>query len=87
MTDRAADLPTAAENERPVRRRQPFFHSVAFRRGVVLVTLVLLWQLAADFTANPLLPLAYHDVKSGTPAAKSIPVLVRPEPPRLNPGS
>jgi molybdopterin-dependent oxidoreductase alpha subunit len=36
---------------------------------------------------NPLLPLAYHDVKSGTPAAKSIPVLVRPEPPRLNPGS
>jgi formate dehydrogenase major subunit len=36
---------------------------------------------------NPLLPLAYHDLKSGTPAAKSIPVLVRPEPPRLNPGS
>jgi molybdopterin-dependent oxidoreductase alpha subunit len=28
---------------------------------------------------NPLLPLAYHDLKSGTPAAKSIPVLVRPE--------
>ena len=28
--------------------------------------------------ANPLLPLAWHDVKSGTPAAKSIPVLVRP---------
>jgi molybdopterin-dependent oxidoreductase alpha subunit len=27
---------------------------------------------------NPLLPLAYHDLKSGTPAAKSIPVLVRP---------
>jgi molybdopterin-dependent oxidoreductase alpha subunit len=27
--------------------------------------------------ANPLLPLDYHDVKSGTPAAKSIPVLVR----------
>jgi len=26
---------------------------------------------------NPLLPLAYHDVKSGTPAAKSIPVIVR----------
>ena len=26
---------------------------------------------------NPLLPLAYHDIKSGTPAAKSIPVLVR----------
>jgi hypothetical protein len=36
---------------------------------------------------NPLLPLAFHDVKSGTPAAKSIPVLVRPEPPQLNPGS
>jgi molybdopterin-dependent oxidoreductase alpha subunit len=27
---------------------------------------------------NPLLPLAYHDKQSGTPAAKSIPVLVRP---------
>ena len=35
---------------------------------------------------NPLLPLAYHDLKSGTPAAKSIPVLVRPEPSPLNPG-
>jgi molybdopterin-dependent oxidoreductase alpha subunit len=29
---------------------------------------------------NPLLPLAHHDVKSGTPAAKSIPVLVRLQP-------
>jgi len=28
---------------------------------------------------NPLLPLAYHDVKSKTPAAKSIPVVVRPQ--------
>jgi formate dehydrogenase major subunit len=36
---------------------------------------------------NPLLPLAYHDLKSGTPAAKSIPVLVRPQPPQLNPGT
>jgi formate dehydrogenase major subunit len=27
--------------------------------------------------ANPLLPLAHHDIKSKTPAAKSIPVLVR----------
>jgi molybdopterin-dependent oxidoreductase alpha subunit len=35
---------------------------------------------------NPLLPLAYHDLKSGTPAAKSIPVLVRPQPPELNTG-
>ncbi len=26
---------------------------------------------------NPLLPLAYHDLKSKTPAAKSIPVVVR----------
>ncbi len=34
---------------------------------------------------NPLLPLAYHDVKSGTPAAKSIPVLVRLQP-QLNTG-
>jgi formate dehydrogenase major subunit len=29
---------------------------------------------------NPLLPIAYHDVKSGTPAAKSIPVIVRLQP-------
>jgi molybdopterin-dependent oxidoreductase alpha subunit len=28
--------------------------------------------------ANPLLPLAWHDLQSGTPAAKSIPVLIRP---------
>jgi formate dehydrogenase major subunit len=35
---------------------------------------------------NPLLPLAYHDLKSGTPAAKSIPVLVRAQPPQLNLG-
>jgi anaerobic selenocysteine-containing dehydrogenase len=28
---------------------------------------------------NALLPLAYHDLKSKTPAAKSIPVLVRPQ--------
>jgi NitT/TauT family transport system permease protein len=55
MTDQAADLPAAAGNEQPARRRQPFFHSVAFRRGIVLVTLALLWQIAADFTANPLL--------------------------------
>ena len=27
--------------------------------------------------ANPLLALAHHDAKSGTPAAKSIPVTVR----------
>jgi formate dehydrogenase major subunit len=35
---------------------------------------------------NPLLPLAFHDVKSGTPAAKSIPVLVRPQAPQSHPG-
>ena len=35
---------------------------------------------------NPLLPLAYHDLRSGTPAAKSIPVLVRPQPPQLASG-
>jgi anaerobic selenocysteine-containing dehydrogenase len=28
---------------------------------------------------NPLLPLAHHDAKSKTPAAKSIPVVVRPQ--------
>jgi anaerobic selenocysteine-containing dehydrogenase len=28
---------------------------------------------------NPLLPLNFHDVQSKTPAAKSIPVLIRPE--------
>jgi anaerobic selenocysteine-containing dehydrogenase len=36
---------------------------------------------------NPLLPLAYHDPKSGTPAAKSIPVVVRRQPPQLPAGS
>jgi hypothetical protein len=35
---------------------------------------------------NPLLPLAYHDLKSGTPAAKSIPVLVRLQVPQLASG-
>jgi molybdopterin-dependent oxidoreductase alpha subunit len=35
---------------------------------------------------NPLLPLAFHDVKSGTPAAKSIPVLVRLQAPAANAG-
>src|SRR6516164_8795398 len=35
---------------------------------------------------NPLLPLAFHDVKSGTPAAKSIPVLVRQQAPQPNSG-
>ena len=35
---------------------------------------------------NPLLPLAYHDLKSGTPAAKSIPVLVRAQPAQLSSG-
>ena len=35
---------------------------------------------------NPLLPVAYHDVKSGTPAAKSIPVLVRPQSAPLDTG-
>jgi hypothetical protein len=28
---------------------------------------------------NPLLPLAHHDAKSKIPAAKSIPVVVRPQ--------
>lgn len=36
---------------------------------------------------NPLLPLAYHDLKSGTPAAKSIPVLVRLQAPQLASGA
>jgi formate dehydrogenase major subunit len=36
---------------------------------------------------NPLLPLAYHDLKSGTPAAKSIPVLVRAQSAQLDPGA
>ncbi len=36
---------------------------------------------------NPLLPLAFHDQKSGTPAAKSIPVLVRPQTPQPDPGA
>lgn len=33
---------------------------------------------------NPLLPLSFHDVKSGTPAAKSIPVIVRRQNPISN---
>jgi formate dehydrogenase major subunit len=33
---------------------------------------------------NPLLPLAFHDRKSGTPAAKSIPVLVRRQAPQTS---
>jgi len=35
---------------------------------------------------NPLLPLAFYDVKSGTPAAKSIPVVVRHQASALNTG-
>jgi anaerobic selenocysteine-containing dehydrogenase len=35
---------------------------------------------------NPLLPLTFHDEKSGTPAAKSIPVLVRHQTPQPNSG-
>jgi hypothetical protein len=37
-----------------------------------------IWQRLLPET-DPLLPLAYHDAKSKTPAAKSIPVLVRPQ--------
>lgn len=55
MTDQAAELPAIAENRPASRRRRPFIHSVAFRRGIVLVALALLWQVAADFAANPLL--------------------------------
>jgi formate dehydrogenase major subunit len=36
---------------------------------------------------NPLLPLTFHDVKSGTPAAKSIPVLVRHQTPAASTGA
>jgi len=36
---------------------------------------------------NSLLPLAFHDLKSGTPAAKSIPVLVRLQAPQRDPGA
>jgi formate dehydrogenase major subunit len=55
------------------------------------------WAKAHDIAAgsigayypetNPLLPLAYHDLKSGTPAAKSIPVLVRLQAPQLAAGA
>ncbi len=56
MTDQTADLPAAAGNERLSQRsRQALVNSAGFRRGVVLVVLALLWQIAADFTANPLL--------------------------------
>jgi anaerobic selenocysteine-containing dehydrogenase len=33
---------------------------------------------------NPLLPLAHHDAKSGTPAAKSIPVVIRVQAPQTS---
>jgi NitT/TauT family transport system permease protein len=55
MTDQAADLPAAAESVPFARRRLAFIHSVAFRRATVLVALALIWQIAADWTANPLL--------------------------------
>jgi NitT/TauT family transport system permease protein len=55
MTDQTADLPSMAESERLSRPRRPFIHSVAFRRGIVLIALALLWQIAAGFAANPLL--------------------------------
>jgi NitT/TauT family transport system permease protein len=56
MTDQAARL-SAVTGAAPasVRRFTSFVRSVAFRRGVVLVALALLWQIAADLAANPLL--------------------------------
>lgn len=54
MTDQTADFPATTENTQPSRRRA-LIHSVAFRRGIVLAALALLWQIAADYTANPLL--------------------------------
>jgi NitT/TauT family transport system permease protein len=55
MTDQTADLPVVADTQPLSRPRRPFIHSVAFRRGIVLGVLALLWQVTADFTANPLL--------------------------------
>jgi len=55
MTDRTADLPRATEDMRPLRARKGLLQSVAFRRSAVLLALALLWQIAADWAANPLL--------------------------------
>ena len=55
MTDQAARLPVARIRPSSARCFTSFVRSVAFRRGVVLVALALLWQIAADFAANPLL--------------------------------
>lgn len=55
MTDQTADFRGASENARPSRARNALLHSVAFRRGTVLIAFALLWQIAAGWTANPLL--------------------------------
>ena len=55
MTDQTADFPRATEDTQPLGVRNALLRSIAFRRGAVLVALALLWQLAADWTSNPLL--------------------------------
>jgi hypothetical protein len=49
----------------------------ASRRGPTPPRRVRLAQYYPE--TDPLLPLSHHDLKSKTPAAKSIPVLVRPQ--------
>jgi NitT/TauT family transport system permease protein len=58
VTDQTAELST--QGVAPAVRRQPqrvpkFLRSTGFRRAVVLVTLAVLWQIAAGFAASPIL--------------------------------
>ncbi|MFH0302034.1 ABC transporter permease, partial [Bradyrhizobium sp. 31Argb] len=56
MTDGAADLPVTRGAQPLARRRLlALTRSAAFRRGVVLAGLALLWQIAATVAASPLL--------------------------------
>jgi NitT/TauT family transport system permease protein len=56
MTEQTIDVPTAREPRSLVQRQSgSLARSIAVRRGIVLVGLALIWQIAANLTANPLL--------------------------------
>ena len=56
MTDEVADI-SSAPRVRPVQRSRlsALARSSAFKRGIVLIALALLWQIAATLAASPLL--------------------------------
>ena len=56
MTDEVADI-SSAPSVRPVQRSRlsALARSSAFKRGIVLIALALLWQIAATLAASPLL--------------------------------